>query len=167
MRLVLKDEKYTFTVTKAAEPRTEYGSGQQKMNRASKLPEWVVEVLAMDSERGEVIRVTVTGDQPKVSQGQPVRFEDLEAATMGSADPHHPLSDAYDQVIAGSVTAMRASRAVDPTPGRALVPRFKRATNDKFFICIEASDKKFDLGAATKFLESIGGKFVTEVRDED
>jgi hypothetical protein len=79
MRLVLKDEKYTFTVTKAAEPRTEYGSGQQKMNRASKLPEWVVEVLALDSERGEVIRVTVTGDQPKVSQGQTVRFEELEA----------------------------------------------------------------------------------------
>jgi hypothetical protein len=79
MRLVLKDEKYAFTVTKAAEPRTEYGSGQQKMNPASKLPEWVVEVLAMDSERGEVIRVTVTGDQPKVSQGQPVRFEELEA----------------------------------------------------------------------------------------
>jgi hypothetical protein len=26
-----------------------------------------------------VIRVTVTGDQPKVSQGQPVRFEELEA----------------------------------------------------------------------------------------
>jgi hypothetical protein len=79
MRLLLKDEKYTFTVTKAAEPRTEFGSGQQKMNRASKLPEWVVEVLAMDSERGEVIRVTVTGDQPKVNQGQPVVFSDLEA----------------------------------------------------------------------------------------
>jgi len=54
-------------------------------------------------------------------------IEDLEAATMGAADPCHPLSDAYDQVIAGSVTAMRASRAVDPTPGRALVPRFHRA----------------------------------------
>ena len=79
MRLVLKDEKYTFTVTKAAEPKTEFGSGKQKMNRASQLPEWVVEVLAMDSERGEVIRVTVTGDQPKVSQGQQVRFEDMEA----------------------------------------------------------------------------------------
>jgi len=26
-----------------------------------------------------VIRVTVTGDQPKVSQGQPIRFEELEA----------------------------------------------------------------------------------------
>jgi hypothetical protein len=79
MQLVLKDERYAFTVTRAAEPKTEFGSGQQKMNRASKLPEWVVEVLAMDSERGEVIRVTVTGDQPKVSQGQPVRFEELEA----------------------------------------------------------------------------------------
>jgi len=79
MRLVLNDSKYTFTVTKAAEPKTEFGSGKQKMNRASQLPEWVVEVLAMDSERGEVIRVTVAGDQPKVSQGQSVRFEELEA----------------------------------------------------------------------------------------
>jgi hypothetical protein len=79
MRLVLDTSKVTFTVTKAAEPKTEFGSGQQKMNRASKLPEWVVEVLAMDAERGEVIRVTVTGDQPKVTQGQPVRFEELEA----------------------------------------------------------------------------------------
>jgi len=61
MRLVLKDEKYAFTVTKAAEPKTEFGSGQQKMNRASKLPEWVVEVLAMDSERGE------TSDAVKLS----------------------------------------------------------------------------------------------------
>ncbi len=79
MRLVLDTSKVAFTVTKDAEPKTEFGSGQQKMNRASKLPEWVVEILAMDSERGEVIRVTVAGDQPKVSQGQPVRFEELEA----------------------------------------------------------------------------------------
>src|SRR5262245_18877631 len=79
MKLLLKEEKYSFTVTKAAEPKTEFGSGKQKMNRASQLPEWVVEVLAMDSERGEVIRVTVAGDQPKVNQGQPVRFEELEA----------------------------------------------------------------------------------------
>jgi hypothetical protein len=79
MRLVLDTAKVTFTVTKAAEPKTEFGSGQQKMNRASKLPEWVVEVLAMDSDRGEVIRVTVTGDQPKVSQGQQIRLEELEA----------------------------------------------------------------------------------------
>ena len=75
MKLWLKEEKFSFTVTRAAEPKTEFGSERQKMNQASKLPEWVVEVLAMDSERGEVIRVTVAGDQPKVSQGQTVRFK--------------------------------------------------------------------------------------------
>ena len=79
MRLVLDTSKVAFTVTKAAEPKTEFGGGQQKMNRQSNLPEWVVEVLAQDAERGEVIRVTVTGDQPKVNQGNPVRFVDLEA----------------------------------------------------------------------------------------
>jgi SAM-dependent methyltransferase len=54
-------------------------------------------------------------------------IEDLEAATMAAADPNHPLSEGYDQIITGSVAAMRASRAVDPTPGRTLVPRFHRA----------------------------------------
>jgi hypothetical protein len=53
MRLVLKDSYWTFTVTRPAEPKTEFGSGQQKMNRATNQPEWVVEVLAMDPERGE------------------------------------------------------------------------------------------------------------------
>ena len=79
MRLLLEHAKVGFTVTRAAEPKTEFGGDEQKVDRATKPPEWVVEVLAMDSERGEVIRVTVTGDQPKVNQGQPVRFEELEA----------------------------------------------------------------------------------------
>jgi hypothetical protein len=47
------------------------------------------------------------------------------------------------------------------------VERFKRATDDGFFVCIEATDAKFNLSDAAKFLESIGAKFVTEVRDED
>jgi hypothetical protein len=46
----------------------------------------VVEVLAQDSERGEVIRVTVTGDQPKVTPGTHVRFEDLEAIPWHNND---------------------------------------------------------------------------------
>ena len=79
MHLVLKDARWTFTVTRPAEPKTEFGGTTQKVDKQTKQPEWVVEVLAMDPERGEVIRVTVTGEQPKVSQGQPVRFEDLEA----------------------------------------------------------------------------------------
>jgi len=76
---MLDTTKVTFTVTKAPEPRKDYGKDQQKMDRDTGRPQWVVEVLAMDVERGEVIRVTVAGDEPKVRQGQPVSFTDLEA----------------------------------------------------------------------------------------
>ena len=69
----------SFQVTRAAEARKDFGKDVQKVDRESGRPQWVVEVLAQDTERGEVIRVTVTGDQPKVNPGQPVRFEGLEA----------------------------------------------------------------------------------------
>ena len=79
MRLMLDTSKVAFTVTRAPEARKDFGKDQQKVDRDTGRPQWVVEVLAQDTERGEVIRVTVTGDQPKVSQGQPVSFTDLEA----------------------------------------------------------------------------------------
>ena len=79
MRLMLDTTKVAFTVTKDPEPRKDYGKDQQKVDRDTGRPQWVVEVLAMDTERGEVIRVTVAGDEPKVRQGQPVSFADLEA----------------------------------------------------------------------------------------
>jgi len=79
MRLLLDTGPFTFMVTKAPEPRRDYGKTEQKVDRDTGRPQWVVEVLAQDSERGEVIKVTVTGDQPRVTQGQPVRFEGLEA----------------------------------------------------------------------------------------
>src|SRR5215472_6809985 len=79
MRLMLDTTKVTFAVTKRPEPRKDYGKDQQKMDRDTGRPQWVVEVLAMDAERGEVIRVTVAGDEPRVRQGQPVVFADLEA----------------------------------------------------------------------------------------
>lgn len=79
MRLMLDTTKVMFTVTRAPEPRKDFGKDQQKMDRDTGRPQWLVEVLALDAERGEVIRVTVAGDEPKVSQGQPVTFTDLEA----------------------------------------------------------------------------------------
>lgn len=79
MRLMIDTSGVAFTVTRAVEPRRDYGKTEQKVDRESGKPQWVLEVLALDSERGEVIKVTVAGDQPKVSQGQPVRFEGLEA----------------------------------------------------------------------------------------
>ena len=79
MRLMLDTSAVTFQVTRAAEARKDFGKDVQKVDRDTGRPQWVVEVLAQDPERGEVIRVTVTGDQPKVTTGQPVRFDGLEA----------------------------------------------------------------------------------------
>jgi hypothetical protein len=43
------------------------------------------------------------------------------------------------------------------------VPGFALATRDKFFICIEATDPKFDRVETRKFFESIGASEVSEV----
>ncbi len=79
MRLLLDTSAVSFQVTRAAEARKDFGKDVQKVDRDTGRPQWVVEVLAQDAERGEVIRVTVTGDQPKVNPGQLIRFDELEA----------------------------------------------------------------------------------------
>jgi hypothetical protein len=43
------------------------------------------------------------------------------------------------------------------------VPEFERASNDRFFLCLDADDPKFDLGETRKFLESLKSCKVTEV----
>jgi Alternative complex III, ActD subunit len=40
------------------------------------------------------------------------------------------------------------------------VPGFALATRDKFFICVEATDPKFDPAETRKLLESLGGEVV-------
>jgi hypothetical protein len=42
---------------------------------------------------------------------------------------------------------------------------FWRATDDRFFLAVEAKDPKFDSAQTTRFLESIGGKNVAIVED--
>jgi len=43
------------------------------------------------------------------------------------------------------------------------VERFERASRDRFFLCIEASDPKFDIRATREFLEQFGPQGVMEV----
>jgi len=47
------------------------------------------------------------------------------------------------------------------------VERFGQASTDKFFLCIEARDPKFDLVATSKFLQSLHAQHVNEVKDEE
>lgn len=42
---------------------------------------------------------------------------------------------------------------------------FQRATTDGFFLCIEASDTKYEDGKTQSFLESLGAKAVSEVAE--
>lgn len=43
------------------------------------------------------------------------------------------------------------------------VPAFARASSDRFFVCIEAIDPKFDLGTVKGFLAGLGSHGVSEV----
>jgi hypothetical protein len=43
------------------------------------------------------------------------------------------------------------------------VPGFAMASRDKFFICVEATDPKFDRAATRTFLEGLGASEVSEV----
>lgn len=46
------------------------------------------------------------------------------------------------------------------------VPRFHLASHDRFFLCIFASDPKFDLTKTRQFLEGLGAAAVSEVEQD-
>jgi hypothetical protein len=46
------------------------------------------------------------------------------------------------------------------------VDRFAHASTDKFFLCIEARDPKFNLAETARFLQGLNAQHVSEVKDE-
>ncbi len=46
------------------------------------------------------------------------------------------------------------------------VDRFSHASTDKFFLCIQAKDPKYNLAETARFLQGLNAKHVDEVKDE-
>lgn len=72
-------------------------------------------------------------------------------------------------ILGAAIAAVLGMLALNglPTPYHPLfnVPEFSLASQNRFFICIEAKDKKFDEVTASEFLRSIGATNVTPVEN--
>ena len=72
-------------------------------------------------------------------------------------------------ILCAALTAIVAMIVLNklPTPYHPVfaAENFERATSDRFFLCIESSDARFDKQATTNFLYELGAQNVTEVRE--
>jgi hypothetical protein len=70
-------------------------------------------------------------------------------------------------ILVAALTAVLGMLALNglPQPYHPVfnAPRFALATRDRFFLCIEAADPRFDPAATRRFLEGLSPKEVTDV----
>jgi hypothetical protein len=78
MKLLIDTSRVQFTVTRAVGPKTDM-EGKQRRERGTDALLWVVQVMALDENGGEMLMVTVAGEEPKLTVGQVVRPVELEA----------------------------------------------------------------------------------------
>lgn len=73
-------------------------------------------------------------------------------------------------VLIASLSALTAMLVLNklPQPNHPVfnVPEFRRASIDRFFLCIETEDPKFEHSGTWRFLESLSPQKISEVWDE-
>jgi hypothetical protein len=84
MRLEIKTERMQFMATRAPEPKTDQ-EGRQKRDPRTQEPLWQTELVALDADGAEVIRVA-TAFQPEVTPGQYVQVGELVASPWSMGD---------------------------------------------------------------------------------
>ena len=103
MRLEIKTDRMHFLATRAPEPKTDQ-DGRQRQDQRTKEPLWQTELVALDADGAEVIRVATTF-APKVTAGQYVQVGELVASPWALGDRS---GVAYR---ASSLTAMQPAAA--------------------------------------------------------
>jgi hypothetical protein len=78
VKLKIDTAGVSFVCTRAPEQRVNFETGQPRVDKATGLPLWQVQVMALDESGGDVISVTVAGE-PKVSAGRAVTVTGLVA----------------------------------------------------------------------------------------
>ena len=72
-------------------------------------------------------------------------------------------------ILFGGISAVFGMLALNglPMPYHPVfnVPRFAFATKDRFFLIVFASDPKYSQAETRRFLESLGGRAISEVPD--
>ena len=86
MRLVLDTSEYVFEVSRAPEPKVDRKTGAQRQDKATGRLQWVVQLIAKGEDGAEIINVTVAGDQPKLTLGQPAAVRGLEVIPWAGDD---------------------------------------------------------------------------------
>src|SRR5579862_6900519 len=73
-------------------------------------------------------------------------------------------------ILGASIFAVLGMLALNklPQPHHPVfsVRRFSSASNDRFYLCIEANDPKFHLAESAKFLQGVHAQHVSEVQDD-